>query len=334
MKKDNIESEPKIGIVSKFQPLFILLAASVGVLLGLNSLIAANSAQWIEVFLMIMLFFVFMSVDMREIKRSFSNVKFSAAALIINFIWTPVFAYLLGRLFLAGSTDLQIGFLMLMVTPCTDWYLIFTGLAKGNVPLGSSILPLNLILQVLLLPLYLLIFTGNTVSFAPLQMIHSIVLVLVVPLLVANAVKFTVSKVKSADFRANFESTLDKHGDNIQLFLLCLAIIAMFASQGESLLENPMLFVRLFPPLIVFFAIAFILALVVGKRLGLPFKDRISLLFTTSARNSPISLTIAVLAFPERSLILLALVIGPLIELPVLAIDASILKKITPKEQR
>jgi hypothetical protein len=30
---------------------------------------------------------------------------------------------------------------MLMVTPCTDWYLIFTGIAKGNVALSTAILP-------------------------------------------------------------------------------------------------------------------------------------------------------------------------------------------------
>ncbi len=47
---------------------------------------------------------------------------------------------------------------MLMVTPCTDWYLIFTEIAKGNVALSTAILPVNLILQVLLLPIYLFLF--------------------------------------------------------------------------------------------------------------------------------------------------------------------------------
>lgn len=31
-------------------------------------------------------------------------------------------------------------------TACTDWYIIFTGIAKGNTVLSASILPLNLIL--------------------------------------------------------------------------------------------------------------------------------------------------------------------------------------------
>ncbi len=39
---------------------------------------------------------------------------------------------------------------------------------------------------------------------------------------------------------------------------------------------------------------------------------------TTLARNSPLALAIAVNSFPGRELILIGLVIGPLIELPVL----------------
>jgi len=48
---------------------------------------------------------------------------------------------------------------------------------------------------------------------------------------------------------------------------------------------------------------------------------------TTLARNSPLSLAIAVVTFPEQPLVSLALVIGPLIELPVLSVISGILKR-------
>lgn len=53
------------------------------------------------------------------------------------------------------SVDVRMGLVMLLVTPCTDWYLVFTGLARGNVELGASILSLNLLLQICLPPVYL-----------------------------------------------------------------------------------------------------------------------------------------------------------------------------------
>ena len=57
----------------------------------------------------------------------------------------------------------------------------------------------------------------------------------------------------------------------------------------------------------------------------LSYKDTVSLSLTTLARNSPVALAIAVTAFPDEPLIALALVIGPLIELPVLACVSQVL---------
>jgi ACR3 family arsenite efflux pump ArsB len=138
---------------------------------------------------------------------------------------------------------------MLMVTPCTDWYLIFTGIANGNTALGASVLPLNLVLQIVLLPVYLLLFMGTEVSFGLAAIVNSIVLVLVVPLVAANTVKFLAKKF---DRRVVLEKILKK-ADDIQFILLCLAIISMFASQGASLLGHTVLFIKLLPALLIFF---------------------------------------------------------------------------------
>ncbi|HIH69628.1 hypothetical protein [Methermicoccus shengliensis] len=34
-----------------------------------------------------------------------------------------------------------LGLIMLLVTPCTDWYLVFTGVARGDVPFCLTLLP-------------------------------------------------------------------------------------------------------------------------------------------------------------------------------------------------
>lgn len=101
----------------------------------------------------------------------------------------------------------------------------------------------------------------------------------------------------------------------------------MFASEGKNLIDNPMLLVQMFVPLLIFFAVRFFASQIVGRLMKIPKRDIISLNFTTLARNSPLSLAIAVATFPDKPLISLALVIGPLIELPVLSVIAGILKK-------
>jgi ACR3 family arsenite efflux pump ArsB len=135
-----------MNLTTKLQPVFIIASALVGLLLGYLTGFGSFSVHLIEPFLMVLLFFVFLSVDGRKLRQAFHNRRFTFAALAVNFIWTPVFAYLLGRVFFRDVIDMQMGLMMLMVTPCTDWYLVFTALAKGNVALGASILPLNLLL--------------------------------------------------------------------------------------------------------------------------------------------------------------------------------------------
>lgn len=314
-----------MNLISKLQPVFIIIAGITGIVLGQNHSIASVSTHLIELFLMFLLFFIFLGIEIKDITNSFSNIKFSISSLIINFMWTPIIALILGKVFLSNEVDLQIGLLMLLVTPCTDWYLIFTGMSKGNIPLASSILPLNLILQIILLPVYLYFLMGSTISFDIMQIVYSIVIVLVIPLTVATIMKWILSKsTKGASIYGMFKA----NEDNIQLVVLCLAVVAMFASQGELLVNNPSLFLMMLIPLILFFVISFAVALLVGKSLKMPYSDRISLLFTTSARNSPISLAIATVTFPDRPVISLALVIGPLIELPILSMYTYIVQRI------
>ncbi|MDR0550906.1 MAG: bile acid:sodium symporter [Spirochaetaceae bacterium] len=312
-----------MSFLSKFQPVFIILSALAGIALGkLIPILQTYAGNCVDFFLICMLFFVFLNVKIKEISKSFSNLRFSISALIINFIFTPLFTFVLSKLFIPGQIDLQIGFIMLMVTPCTDWYLIFTGAAKGNVPLGASILPLNLILQIVLLPVYLRLFMSTHISFELNIIFMSILFVLIIPLAAANALKFAIRKVK----RSDISERILKYVDDIQFVLLCLAIISMFASQGILLLDNASLFITLLPMLLLFFAAVFCLSFFTGKALSMPFSSIIPLIFTTSARNSPVSLAIASILFPLQPVISLTLVMGPLIELPVLAINSMLLK--------
>ncbi len=310
-----------MNLIGKLQPVIIITAALMGLLLGALTPLGSVSSGMIEVFLMMLLYILFLSIDLKRIKNSFTNVRFTLTAVVINFVFTPLFGYLLGKVFFPDELDIRIGLLMLLVTPCTDWYLVFTGLSKGNVELGMSILPLNLILQIVLLPVYLLVLIGSEVTMDVASLLGSVAMVLVIPFALAYITK------RFTENREKFKSFLSDRGDDLQLLFLCLAVVVMFASEGRSLIENPMLLVQMFVPLLIFFAVLFFVAQLAGRVMKFSWRDTVSLNFTTLARNSPLSLAIAVATFPDRPLISLALVIGPLIELPVLSVISGILKK-------
>ncbi|MFD1167218.1 arsenic resistance protein [Sphingobacterium daejeonense] len=307
--------------INKYQTGVILLSVITGLLLGHINFVADYSAKFIVPLLMVMLFGLFLTINISELKSSFLNVKFSLTSIIINFVWTPILAYILGYIFLTNELPIWIGFVMLMVTPCTDWYLVFTGVAKGNVPLSTSILPVNLILQVLLLPVYLMLFFGKSGNVELSSLVESILLVLVVPFVLALIAKKTIGK------NGKTGTNLIQFFEKSQVLFLALAVVAMFTSEGKNLIDNPDVIYKLLIPVLIFFAVTFALSQLVSKLLKFSYADKVSLVLTTMARNSPISLAIAVSAFSSEPLIALSLVIGPLIELPILVLTSQVLLK-------
>ncbi|MBY7141801.1 arsenic resistance protein [Virgibacillus sp. NKC19-3] len=312
-----------MNFIEKFQSIVILIAVGVGLFLGQFSIFEKNAETFILPFLLLMLYGLFLTIPLQNLKAAFKNIKFLGTSTVINFVWTPILAWGLGAIFLSNHPALWLGFILFLVTPCTDWYLIFTSIAKGNMSLSTSVLPVNLILQVMLLPVYLFIFAGTMETVGLSTIIESVIFVLFVPFLLANITRYLFNKKK-----AFLEKKLIPFFAFSQIVFLCLAIIAMFASQGYYLINNLGVIFLILLPLLLFFIINFIAAQTVGKVFKFSYEDTVSLNMTTIARNSPVALAIVVTAFPDQPLIALALIIGPLIELPVLAIVSQSLLRI------
>lgn len=299
-------------LIEKLEPVIIFSAVLVGLIFSNIDLIAQNTSYLISVFLCLMIYGLFLEVPLNELKNSFKNVKFSTTSILINFIWTPLFGYFLGSIFFKGQIDIFIGFFMLILTPCTDWYLVFTKLAKGDLTLSISILPLNLILQIILLPIYLIIFfsNGNTMDY--MQLAYSILIVIAIP--------FIASLITKTILKNDLKEKIKDLFSSAQIWFLSLAVFCIFASQGRLLFENLNSVVTIFIPLIIFFGVNAIIDLLLSEKINFTYSEYASLTMTTLARNSPLALAIAINSFPGHELISIALVIGPLIELPVLYI--------------
>jgi ACR3 family arsenite efflux pump ArsB len=298
--------------IEKYQTLIIFSAIPIGLLFGMIPLVERYAEIFVTPFLFVMLFGAFINIPLKDYRKAFANIKFSVTTVSINFVWTPLLIWALGKLFLSGSPILQIGFIMLMVTPCTDWYLVFTGVVKGNVPLSASVLPANLVFQVLLLPVYLLIFGGASGTVNIESVLVSITVMLLLPFSLAQAVKLLLGRMQNSEMRIKIPAIFS----SLQTVLLAMAIMAMFAGKGGSLLGNLNIAAALLIPIVLFYIINFVLAQLVGRVFRYSYEDTASLTLTTIAKNSPMTLGVALLAFPREPLIHLIMIIEPLIELP------------------
>ncbi|WP_107667008.1 arsenic resistance protein [Cyanothece sp. BG0011] len=309
----------------KLQTLLVIVAIFIGLTLKHIHWFSEHGVYLIVPALMVMLYGVFLNIPFNRLANGFQNYKVTGLSLVINFLWTPIFAWGLGAIFLRDNPDLWVGLIMLMVTPCTDWYLIFTSLAQGDVALATALLPWNLLLQVILLPVYLLIFAGKLVNINAMILLKSVVLVFVVPMILAFISKRLIQPHNHIGYRL-----IHKIAANQWLFL-CVAIAAMFASQGEILIKQSELLPKMLLPLLIFFVINFWLGQTIGRFAHFSYEETACFNCTTLARNSPLSLAIATSAFSDRPLIALALVIGALIELPILVVVSQILLLLRPR---
>ncbi|MEW5953628.1 MAG: arsenic resistance protein [Bacillota bacterium] len=279
--------------------------------------------------LMLVLFMIFLQVPLKQVTAAFSKVKATGLALGLNFIVTPLLAWLLGALFLGAHPDLRIGLFMFLLTPCIDWYLIFTHLSRGNTALGVLLLPWNLILQMVLLPVFLLLFASTIIPVNLGVLLHSVVVYFVLPFVLANLTRCLLeSQFGGERVKKKILSRLSPYS----LAALTLVIMAMFASQGRVMLSQPDLLLKILLPVGLFFVIIFTLAQIARRAAGLDYPDGACLTCTAIARNSPIALAIAVGAFPEQPLVALTIAIGPLLELPVLLVVSRALLWLNARE--
>jgi arsenite transporter len=318
-----------MDLVEKYQTALVLVAIVGGLALGQVAGVPAVADRLILPLLMVMLFAAFAGIPLSRLRDAFGNRRVVGSSLLINFVWSPLLAVGLGAVFLRDHPALWIGLVMLMVTPCTDWYLVFTDVAGGDVPLATSILPYNLVLQLVLLPAYLYAFAGTLVDLPLGVLVESVLLVLVVPLVLGGLARWGLTRTKGERW---FTRTFLPKLSPLQIVSLSLAIGAMFASQSEIVLENPELLALLVVPVVAFYAINLGVGFGVGRVLSFSYREMVCLNNTILSRNSPTALAIAIVAFPNEPLIPLALVIGPLLELPLLGLVAQVHVAIRDRE--
>ncbi len=311
-----------MALFDKLQPLFVLLSVLVGLTLAQVSGLPQFARYLIVPLLAMMLYATFLPMPLQQVGRAIRHLNVTTASLSMNFLWTPMLAWGLGAVFLRETPDLWVGLIMLMVTPCTDWYLVFTSVAGGDVSLATALLPFNLMLQIVLLPIYLLLLAGTLVELNPQALLGSIFWVLMLPLLMAFLSRRGANHWWG---KAWLHQQVPKI-TALQVICLNVAIVAIFTAESRALFERPGLLLQLLPPMLLFFLINFWVAQELGRRLQLSYATRVCLICTTLARNSPLSLAIAASTFPDRPLITLTLVIGPLIELPILMLISQRLR--------
>ena len=313
----------RLSVRDETKPLVLIASILVGIVL--NRLLGAGAATliWVvEIGVFFVILAVMLPVEITEVSRAFRKIKPTAVALFVNFVFIPIFAWVVGWLFLRNEPDFWAGVILYTLTPCIGWYLIFIDLAQGDVPWGMALLPWNITLQIVLMPLYLYFLVGRVLPLDLSALARSVVLYLFLPFVLAYVLQKFIIARRGRDY---FFGPVKHFMGEVKLWALVGVIVAMFASQSALGVEDLGRVALIIGVIALFFFALFVIALVIGRLAGLTYAENTTLAFTTTARNSEAVIGVAISAFPGHPLVYLAIILGPIVELPVLLLMSRLL---------
>jgi ACR3 family arsenite transporter len=185
--------------LSRHQVLLYLAAIAVAVVVGLLVPAAHALDVLVTPVLALLLLATFLAVPFRMLGRAARDIRFVSVLGVLNFVVVPAVVFGLSR-FVAADDALLVGVLLVLLTPCVDYVIVFAGLAGGASDRLLAAAPLLMLAQLLLLPLYLLVFAGpEAVSvIEPGPFVEAFVWLILVPLVVAAIVQWLAGSGESA----------------------------------------------------------------------------------------------------------------------------------------
>ncbi len=272
----------------------------------------------------ILMYSMFLQIPFADLKTSFSNRRFMTALLISNYIVVPLLVFLLIQ-FLPNQPAIIFAVLLVLLTPCIDYVIVFTQIGKGDAKLMLASTPLLFITQILLLPIYIWLMLGKGFlsSLSILPFVESFLFLIVIPFIAAILVQTFSAKNSIVNITHEISNWLPVPFMAIVLLIIIASQITPIALHYEQIMQ-------VVPIYIAFMAIMFPLNFLVGKLFKLESESKRTLIFSAGTRNSLAVLPFA-LALPEDMILITTSIIvtQTIVEL----IGELVYIKLTPKVQ-
>ncbi len=284
MKINNLEKN-----LSKNMILYTLVAIVTGVFLG-HFIELKYLSKLIIPIVFIMIYPMMVNLSISSLKKIKGSIKPLVEAMILNFVYAPIFMWFLTSIFISDS-KIKLALMMLSIAPASSMGLGYIGLAEGHILSGAIIVAFAFLASIFIYPFLGHYFAVGANIPVPLTLIlKNLLIILVLPLILGIITREYVErrhgKEKYMEIKPYFSTTT--------LLFLYILIFVIFTSKANLILKNYIDIFLLLPVAIFYYGITILFTLLINRNLfKIEYGQHQSIVFTSVSKN--IALTIAIL---------------------------------------